>query len=151
MSILLKPVPQSKIGIVKPLLASSIEESNLKDLSDVDDLMAKLNRGYDTRCMGIYVDDLDAPKHLLIMSHMPGLALKATVAFVLRIYSLPEARGDTSAVDVMMATAENYARLNGAEAIMGSAWIYRGALDISPLWKFYGFEPMENTFLKQLT
>jgi hypothetical protein len=147
----LKPVPESRLDVIRPLLQSSIEESGLAELSDVNDLMAKIQRGYGNRCMGVYVDDLEKPQHLLILAHMPGLATKALAAFILRIYTLPEARGDTAAFDVMLATAENYARLHGAESLMGSSWIFRGARDISALWKHYGFEPQENTFVKYLT
>lgn len=151
MSILMKPLPQSRLEIISGMLAHSIEEANLTGRASVPDMLAKLRRGYENQCMGVYVDDFDKPQHLLIMAHMPGLATEALCAFVIRIYSAPEARGDTKAVDVMVATAENYARLHQAECLIGGSWIFRGARDIEALWKYYGFEPQEKSYVKFLT
>lgn len=102
------------------------------------------------RNLGVYVDNADNAQHCLIISHFPGLATQAITAHILLIYSVPEARGNTQAVDVMVATAENYARLHGAETLSGASWVYRGAKDIDALWQHYGFEPQERIFIKHL-
>ena len=147
----LQPLLTSELDCLVPMLECSISESNLQGKCAVPDMMAKLQRGYESRCMGAYVDNKESPKHVLIMCHHPGLAMQGTVATILRIFTMPEARGETEAVDVMVKTAENYARLHGASVLLGSSWIFRGARSIDALWTHYGFEPQERIFSKTLT
>ena len=149
--ITLKPLKKEQFECLRRVFELRVAESNMAERVSVDDIFRKLSTGYDTRCMGAYVDNPDNPQHVLVMGHYPGLLTQGTVASVFLIYSMPEARGDTGAVDVMATTAENYARLNGCETLMGSSWVLGGARPTDALWKHYGFEEQERIFIKRLT
>ena len=149
--ITLKPVRESEFDCLREAFALRLSESNMSEFGGVDDLLVKLRQGYARQCLGAYVDNVEKPQHVLVMGHFPGFLTQGSFASIILVYSIPEARGDTSAVDVMIATAENYARLNGAEYLLGTSWVYRGSADIDALWKFYDFEPRERVFIKNLT
>ena len=149
--ITLKPLKKDQFGCLRRAFELRVEESNLTGRVSVDDLFRKLENGYDTRCMGAYVDNTENPQHVLVMGHFPGFLTQGTFASVILIYSLPEARGDTGAVDVMATTAENYARLNGCATLIGSSWVLDGARPIDALWKHYGFREQERIYIKNLT
>lgn len=151
MKIVLKPLRQNQLDCLDPLIAARLAESNLLDRSTVESAKANLIRGYEARYMGAYVDDVENPKYCLIMATFPGMATSDLMAQIVLIYVSPEVRGDVEALNIMVNTAENYARLNGASSLTGSSWLFRGSEDIGSIWKHYGFEIQETTYVKILT
>lgn len=147
---ILKPLRKDQFDCLRSILQKRLEEANLTDLTTVDFLLERLEASYGMHRAGAYVDDFDAPKHCLIMSHFPSGFLLGTVAYVNLMYSVPEARGDTEAANVLFTTAENYGRLNGADAVSGSSWVFRGAKGTDALWKLHKYEAQETVYLKYL-
>lgn len=146
----LKPLRKEQFDCLRLLLQTRLEESNLTERTSVDFILSKLETLYGMHSAGAYVDDFDSPKHCLLMTHFPSSLVPGVVAYVSLIYSMPEARGDAKAVDVLFETAENYARLNGAIAVSGSSWIFRGSKGTDALWKSRKYEAQETVYLKTL-
>lgn len=147
----LKPLRRDQFDILKPLLKHRLAESNIDKVTSPEYVISKLESFYDMRSAGVYVDNDEAPKHCLIMTHFPGGLIDGIVAFVNLIYTIPEARGDAEAMEVMLRTAENYARLNGATTISGSSWILGGSKGTDAMWTKDGYVPQETVFIKRLT
>jgi len=147
----LKPLKREQLTCLIDILQKRIAESKLETRSTLSDAIKTLERGYDGRFMGAYVDDFDDPKHCLIMAHFPGMATKDVLANICLIYSAPEERGNPENTTVLLQTAENYARMNSATSVVGTSWIYRGCKDSGPFWKANGFEVQETAYVKFLT
>jgi hypothetical protein len=150
MSIILKPLKKNQLSSLKKVFADRIKESNLQMRSTPELCLFNAERGYDGKYLGAYADSVEDPKVVLIMTHFPGMATFNMMAFINLIYIVPEKRGDADVVEVLLRTAENYARLNGADSVIGTSWIYRGAKDTSKMWIDAGFEPQEKIFIKHL-
>jgi hypothetical protein len=112
--------------------------------------MGNLEKGYEGKYMGAYVDRIENPEVVLIISHFPGMTTFNIVAYINLIYVAPSKRGDVSVVGVLLKTSENYAKLNGADSLVGTSWIYRGSEDTSKMWIANGFEVQEKIFIKHL-
>lgn len=151
MSFRLYPLPQSKIPVLREIIKARIEESNLTERSNVDDCLVKLDKGYDARYMAAYVDNVQDPKCCLIMSHFPGMATSGVLAHITLVYVAPEKRGDIETINVILATAENYAKFHKADTLVGTSWLYRGSKGTDDMWKRKGFEPQETIYVKHLT
>ncbi len=145
----LYPVPQSQLGVLAKLLESARKEMKMEKRSDVGYTLARVEDGYSTRSMAAYVDSLESPKHCLILATWPGIVTSGMVAVVVLIYSLPQERSPETA-KVMMQTVENFARLNGANSILGSSWLYGCDKPIDSLWKSNGYVEQETTYVKLL-
>ena len=150
MSIVLKPLKKNQLACLRTVLQKRIKESNLQVRSTVDLCLFNIERGYDGKYAGAYVDDAENPEVVLIMTHFPGTATFNMMAFINLIYVNPEKRGDPETLKVLLRTAENYAKMNGADCLVGTSWIYRGAEDTSKMWTTAGFEPQEKIFIKHL-
>jgi hypothetical protein len=150
MSVILKPLKRNQLGCLRQVLIERIKEANLTERSNVDHCISNLEKGYEGKFMGAYVDKVEDPEVVLIMSHFPGVATLNLVACINLIYVVPSKRGDTSTLAVLLRTAENYARMNGADSVLGTSWVYRGAEDTSKVWLGNGYEPQEKIFIKHL-
>ena len=150
MSIILKPLKKNQLSNLKKVFADRIKESNLQLRSTPELCLFNAERGYDGKYLGAYADNIEDPKVVLIMTHFPGMATFNMMAFVNLLYVEKSMRGDPEVVKVLLRTAENYAKLNGADAVVGTSWIYRGARDTSKMWTDAGFEPQEKIFIKHL-
>jgi GNAT superfamily N-acetyltransferase len=148
---ILKPLRSQDFGCLNEIFAKRIEESNLQERSSVDYALRSLERGYAGRYMGAYVDDFEKPTCCLIMSHFPGMSTSGVVAFINLIYIDPEHRGRSETAKVLMQTAENYARLNSANVLIGTSWLYRGSKGSDSFWQSRGFEVQETQYVKHLT
>lgn len=146
----LYPVPQSKLNCIESLCRSATREMGMSKLTDVAYSLARLEEGYNARVLAAYVDDLESPKHCLVMSQYQGITVKGIVAAVRLIYSLPEHRGDREVIKVIMETIESYARIHGAVTVSGSSWKLTGNLHIDELWKSFGYEEQEIIYTKKL-
>lgn len=145
----LYPLPQSKLHIIRDLLVTAREELH-GEHSDVDEFLSAVKHGYSNKRMGVYVDDLVSPKHVLVLALMPGIVIKGMLVTVLLIYSRPEFRGRKEVTSAMMLTIDNYAAFNGATAILGSAWKYKSSNGIDSLWLSNGYEIQETVYVKTL-
>lgn len=146
----LYPMPQSKFMNLRELLDTAAKEMNLTERSSWDAWLQRMNAGYAAQYMAIYVDDVETPKHVLILANWPGMVTKGTLTAVVLIYSHPEQRGDPKTAATLMHTIENYARINGSTSILGSSWTYLGNRPIDSLWKAYGYVEQEITYVKLL-
>lgn len=146
---ILKPLRKEQFPCLTEIFKQRIIESNLQDRTTIEDLFRNLSLGYDSRTMGAYVDDVEKPNHCLIMSHFPGVVVNGIMAYISLIYSTPEHRSTENAA-VLLRTAENYARLNGASMLLGSSWVYRGSQDTGLFWVHNGFEVQETAYIKHL-
>lgn len=150
MSFRLYPLPQSKLENLRSLFEQAQKEMNLAERGDVQAGLERIDAGYISRSMAVYVDDVEKPSHCIVLATWPGIVTKGLLVAVILIYSLPEARGNTEAINVMMSTIENFAKLNGAECILGSSWKYLGARPIDSLWTSHGYVEQETTYVKLL-
>jgi hypothetical protein len=146
----LYPVPQGKLGCLEKLLETARKEMKVEKRSDVSYILARVEDGYSSRSMAAYVDSLESPSHCLILATWPGIITKGVIATVVLIYSLPEVRGNKEVLKTLMSTIENYARLSGADTILGSAWKYGCESPIDSLWKKYKYVEQETTYVKLL-
>jgi hypothetical protein len=147
----LKPLRRNQFDCLRKLLEQRLKESHLEKLTSADYIIPKLEGCYDIRSAGAYVDDVDNPKHCLIMTHFQSAFIDGVAAFVSLLYSVPEARGNPEDLAVLFQTAENYARLNGCIRVTGSSWIFEGSKGIDALWLKKGYKPQETVFVKSLT
>lgn len=147
----LKPLPASQFDCLRDLIGKRIVESNLQKRSTVDDAIITLTRGYDGRFMSAYADNFENPQFCLIMAHFPGMATAGTIAHISLMWVDPAHRGDAEALEVLFQTAENYARLNGADVLVGTSWLYRGSKGTDSLWLKKGYEVQETQYVKHLT
>lgn len=146
----LLPLPEDKFDCLLPALQARVAEANLQQRTSAETILKTLRATYATRCAGAYVDSFENPRHVLIMTHFPGADVLGLQAFISFLYVAPEVRGNKDNLDDMFAAAANYAKLNGADILMGSSWIYRGAKASDLLWRSAGFEPQETVYVKHL-
>lgn len=151
MKITLHPIPQSKIGILQKIITDRIIESHLEHRSSVGEVMVKLERGYNERRMGAYVDDLNNPQCALIMSLFHGSATEDRYANIALAYVVPELRGKAEYGNALIETAEAYAKHHKANSLLGTSWLYKDSKDTGWFWKAKGFEPQETIYVKHLT
>lgn len=146
----LVPVPQSKLINLAEIIRHRVEESHLEKRTTVGDLLAKLERGYNNRTMAAFVDDVDNPKACLIMSVFLGLVSDDCYANIILLYLVPELRGKKEYGDVLIKTAEGYAKMHSATRLMGTSWVYKQSKGIDWFWKNHGFEPQETIYVKEV-
>jgi hypothetical protein len=151
MSFRLYPVPETKLSCVTALIEQAHSEMDMPALATLDQAKRSLEAGYANKTLAAYVDNLQAPKHLLILSAFPGLLIEGLVVIVHLIYSSPDARGDAEALKVLHSTVENFARFKGAGSIIGSSCIYGNSRPIDPMWKSQGYKQWETVYIKELT
>jgi len=150
MSFRFYPVPESKIDGVLSLIARAHSEMDLPKLATLDQARKSLLIGYANKMIAAYVDDVNAPKHLVIVSNTPGVMFEGLIAFVHLIYSVPEERGKREVVDAMHLTIENYAKFHKAGSIIGSSWVYGKSKPIDVLWTSRGYVCQENVYYKEI-
>lgn len=141
----LYPLPESKLDVISNIVKLAHMENNLGERCSVEEAMERLVQGYAARCAAVYVDDLSAPSSCLILW---GGSL--IVVEVLLLYLAPELRADREARSVMRNTASNYARLNGADFVLGSSRANATDEWLSKLWLDDGFSETETFYVKKL-
>lgn len=145
----LYPVPQNKLSCIERLLNAATKEMGMSNHTNVPYSLARLEDGYDTRSAAAYVDNLEDPKHCIVITYVPGMIRNGVVAFFRLIYSLPDVRSP-KIQKILIETGENFARLNGAVSISGSSWKLTSKRDIGPIWKTEGYTEQEVIYTKQL-
>lgn len=147
----LYPVPQSKLDNLTEICTRVGSEMNPLRAKDAKSMIALLHGFYTQGMMDVYVDDLENPSHMLVMSLTPSIWNNDIVATVLLIYSYPEARGDIDVLKAFMRTYTGYAMLKGATAISGSSWVLNGHKGTDAIWKADKFDHSETVYTKYLT
>lgn len=146
----LYPVPESKRHIALPLAQMHMSEINRPKIFSMDCVRQLLEDAYANRSGGVYVDDLENPKHLLGMVAYKPLISNQILAEIVTVYSPPEQRGDSNIMKVMIQTAENFAKMHGAVAVLGASWKYEGSRGIDAIWKRLGYTETQTTYIKEL-
>lgn len=146
----LVPVPQSKLPILTPIFAARIEEANLSDRMTAAKAAENILACYKAHSKGAFVDSLDDPKHCVIIGAVDSILTDERMTFVSLFYSDVDERGDAEALKAMFACIDGYATMAGADAILLSSWVFRGAEDISPLLVRNGYEKQEIAHIKIL-
>jgi hypothetical protein len=150
MSFRFYPVPESKIDNVIPLLTEAHGEMDLPKRATLEQARRSLLVGYSNKVLAAYVDDINAPKHLIILSITPGVMFEGLIAFVHLVYSVPEERGKREVLDAMHTTIDNYARFHNAGSIIGSSWVYGNSRPIDLMWTSRGYVCQENVYYKEI-
>lgn len=143
----MKPAPQSELFKLRGLFNQIIKEMNGR--LTADEAVVKFDRAMTAKYLQIFTDNIEDPKHCLIVSHMPGMVDSGFICAVIMMYSSPQHRNQTS-LDEMHNLVDNYAREHSCEAILGSAWKYKGARGIDSMWLSKGYELQETTYVKIL-
>lgn len=145
------PLPQSKVGNLLSIFDAMVAEANLQDRSSGQHCLAKLIYGYSQGGMDAYVDDTDAPKHVIIFGKFPGIVTNEKLGVVLFIYSIPAERGTPDSLAAFKEQLDDYMKLSQVDAILGSDWQYRGCqMGVGKFWRESGFERQETVYVKKL-
>lgn len=144
------PVPESKLDKVFPLIDKAYSELEMPPRASLEHAKRSVTAGYSNKMIAAYVDNLNAPKHLLVLSTAPGILFEGLITFVHLIYSIPEERGHEDVLSAMHLTIENYARFKRAGTIIGSSWVYGNSRPIDSMWKSRGYSRQENVYSKAL-
>ena len=152
----LVPVPESRLDDLLPILKRRVAEIDvekeaanmLAERPSADVYLDYVRAGYARRLVAAYVDSLDDPHHILVLSHFPDIWSKNIVCTVSLIYSDKEHRGSYANVKQMVKTAEAYALLFGATLIMASSFDMGDNKRIGSLWKRLGYVETNTTYMK---
>ena len=134
---------------IKDIVLRNIEECRAGKRTSYDYVKATATLFSSQGNVGIWVDDIDSPTCLLIVTKGKFGVLNETFAFVNTIYVDKDKR-TPSLFTEMAQTAEVWARSNGCDSLQGSAWVYEGCDDCSRLWEKEGFSIQEKIYVKGL-
>lgn len=146
----LNPLPLTKVDNLKGLFEEAISELKLTERSNVDFLLQRLKVGYAQRSIDAYVDDIDAPKHALVLEKSHGGVTKEQLLEVRFVFSTESDRGNPDAQQAFTEQIGRYAEIFGCDAILASSWVYQGARPIDAFWVGQGFEKQEVVYVKRL-
>jgi len=149
MSFRLYPLPESKLDNIRPLFDEAHSEMEAPKLANVDQVMRSVHAGYEGRTLALYVDDINSPKHGVMLTTVPSILMEGLSVIVLWIYSTPEERGNKEKLDVMHTLIDTFAQVNMAGSVIGSSWVYGGSRGIDKMWEAYGYQRQENTYIKE--
>jgi GNAT superfamily N-acetyltransferase len=99
--------------------------------------------------VGIWVDDLENPGSLLIVTSGKFGVLNETFAFVNTIYADKQYR-NRRVLKEMIDTALLWSRSKNCETLQVSSWVYQGCDDTSSVWKSFGFDIQETIYVKTI-
>jgi len=123
-------------------------EGRMTDRSSVEHCQTKLLEGYGYRNMDAYVDDINAPRRVVIFGRMHGITTKEKQNAVLWLYASPDFRGE-DAFTMFKEMIESYEKVYPCDAWIASDWIFRGAnLGMKFFLRRLGFEPQETVYCK---
>ena len=143
----MKEVPKAEFFKLKNLLDIIAKEMN--GPITAAEAVVNLDRAATGKYLKIFSDNVDDPKHCLVLAHYPGLVHSGFLCAVIMMYSLPQHRNQAS-LDEMHAITEKYALEHSCDRILGSAWKYKGARGIDSMWLSKGYEIQENVYVKNL-
>lgn len=144
---MIKELPQPQFFKLKGLFAQIIKEMN--GPITAAEAIVNFDRAAKANYLKIFTDDFDNPKHCLIISFCPGMIHSGMLAIINMIYSSPQERNQIT-LKAMLDISYNFADTNKCDAIIGSAWKYKGARGIDSMWINEGFEHQETVYIKYL-
>ena len=145
----MKPIPQSLVGNLAPVIGSMLKEANLTERSSVEHCLARILEGYAKREMDAYADDPVNPKHVIIFGKARGVVTKEELTTIFWIYSVPQHRGDPESLAMFQRMIENYSTMFHADAILASDWMFGGCqMGTGKFWRQLGFERQETVYVK---
>ena len=143
----MKEVNKDELFKLKGLFGTIIKETNVPITAD--EAVIKYHRGVEGGYLKVLTDNLEDPKHCLILSCLPGMVHSGFLCIVNLIYSLPQHRNQKM-VDEMHAIIDDFAKAHKCEQILGSAWKYRGSRGIDSMWLGKGYEIQEVVYVKNV-
>lgn len=99
--------------------------------------------------IGIWVDNLEDPHAILVVTGGKFGVLNEDFAFVNTIYVDPDHHSG-GLVQSMIDTAKLWGKSRNAQILQVSDWVYRGEKSKGALWASLGFEKQETLFIQQL-
>lgn len=144
------PLPQTKIHKVQPLVEAFIRESHCSDRTTAQHCLGKLAQGYLTKSMDAYVDDVEAPRKIIVFGRYPSLPFKEDLIVVNFIYAVEEDRLKPETLAAFKEILEKYPQVHQADAMLASSWVYKNSRGIDAFWRHLGFERQEVIYVKRL-
>ena len=144
------PLPLTKVDNTIPLLEEAVVSMNASDRTNAKAMAERLKTRYMTRESDAYVDDVENPKHIIILERRECVVTTETMILVRLIYSSEGSRDSPTLVADFREALENYAKVFPCDTMVAASWVFRGSKDIGPMWKAMGFEPQETSYVKFL-
>lgn len=144
------PLPQTKIAKIKPLVEAFIKESNCDGRTTAAHCLERLAQGYLTKSMDAYVDDVEAPRKIIVFGRYPSLPFKEDLIVVNFIYAVEEDRLKPETLASFKEILEKYPQVHQADAMLASSWVYKNSRGIDAFWRHLGFERQEIIYVKRL-
>jgi hypothetical protein len=146
----MKEVKAADIPKIYEILDRNIKACKIEGRTSTAYCAANITLRMSTGQCGIWVDNIEKPQALLVVTVGKFGVMDENVCFVNTIYADGPRQDDLSLGQDMLDTVELYASNNSCDCIYGSAWVYKGCIDISPLWKRFGAEKQEIIYIKKL-
>jgi len=147
----LEKLTYEDLNDLKDIIQENIHRCGVGSRTSVEYIIATLQLGMMNENVAFWTDDKEEPTMLLVMSGFKNIILNETTAIINSIFVRDEEDPDlVSKVNLMIDTAEAYARQKSCDAIMGASWVYKGGKNIQSLWKDKGYEPQEYHNVKLL-
>lgn len=127
-----------------------IEEGSITGRTDADHTLEQIKKGYDNKMVDAYADNLDDPKHVLVLMKCPAFWFKELQTIVLFIFSHPSVRGEPGSLLDFKKQILSYSEHHGCDTILASSWQYLGSRGIDQFWRSQGYERQEVVYIKDL-
>ena len=147
----LVPVPESRLDDLLPILQRRVAELETPVPADAEVYLEYVKAGYGRRLVAAYVDSLDEPHRVLVVSHFPDTWTRAVMCSISLMFVDKELRGSLSDVKTFLSTSEAYARLHGAKFVIGGAFFLAESRRLGSVWKRYGYEEINTNYYKVLS
>jgi hypothetical protein len=116
---LFKVMTKDKLKNLLPLAKLCLEERGLSGVSTSEYCIELAEKLYELQTGGVYVDNVDDPKHLIGITHFPDFWTSQLVCSVSVIYSHPDHR-KVDYLNEMLEVISNYAIMNSCNKIVFS-------------------------------
>lgn len=151
----MKPVEFQNVRLLQPMLAEKLDEANLTERLPLEIIQATIAAHLAGRSAHAFVDDLEKPRCVLILTTGQGTAFpeQSCVINVIHVQREFRDKNPSGAVELfkqMVQHAEAWGRSKGCTIMRGASWIWRGSKDISSMWESCGYEPQSVEFSKPL-
>lgn len=145
------PLPFSKLENLIPLLHERFEELKERHfISERDTLHRLIQEGYANRQLDCYVNDVDAPTHLLVLLRVSGFWECPPTLAVQSVYISRVKRGIANELSVIIDTVYKYAEAYGLKHIAAGAPCNELGEPFSKIWDKAGFVRSQISYKKQL-
>jgi len=146
----MKPLPGTHLAKLIPLFEEMLEDPALSKLTSVDKMAAMVENGYSLGTLDCYVDSVDMPKALVILTAYDCLWYEGIAVSALSVFVTKERRGNKSLVADMIGLILKYAEVKGARFIFGGERLGGISSRARQMWEKSGFTQAETTYMKVL-